>query len=170
MMELMNRATDKTDWDRKILDPTIASKWKEEALAADGTADTEGKLVDISPKMVNWCIEELKYKTDVFRQFNCVEALDGVWKSDTIIPESLRLALLKATRPLEDVPEKEKDWHPGSDEQVLDLVHPSIHPLVYGQSKILPNNTCNIDDCMLWIGKGQTLKAISAEEGTGKDW
>lgn len=33
--------------------------------------------------------------------------------------------------PLEDVPDEQKDWHPGSDQQVLDLVHPSMCPVVY---------------------------------------
>ena len=33
--------------------------------------------------------------------------------------------------PLESVPDSEKDWHPGSDGLVLDLVHPSLYPIVY---------------------------------------
>ena len=33
--------------------------------------------------------------------------------------------------PLENVPESERDWHPGSNGQVLDLVHPSLYPIVY---------------------------------------
>jgi len=32
---------------------------------------------------------------------------------------------------LEDVPEADKDWHPNSNDLVLDLVHPSLYPLVY---------------------------------------
>ena len=168
MMELMNRGTDKADWDRKVFDPAITNRWREEALAANSRPD--GKAIDISPKMIDWCIEEMRYKADVLRQFNCVETLDGVWKSDTTVPETLRLALLKAVTPLEDVPDKEKDWHPGSNEQVLDLVHPSIYPLVYGQSKILPNDVCRVDDCMSWIGKGQTLKSMTEEEDVGKEW
>jgi hypothetical protein len=35
---------------------------------------------------------------------------------------------------LENVPEKEKDWHPGSNGQVLDLVHPSLYPIVYNRT------------------------------------
>ncbi len=35
---------------------------------------------------------------------------------------------------LEEVPDAEKDWHPGSDGQVLDLVHPSLFCLVNGVS------------------------------------
>ena len=34
--------------------------------------------------------------------------------------------------PLESVPDSEKDWHPGSDGKVLDLVHPSLFPVIYG--------------------------------------
>lgn len=36
--------------------------------------------------------------------------------------------------PLESVPDSEKDWHPGSDGLVLDLVHPSLYPIVYGRT------------------------------------
>ena len=36
--------------------------------------------------------------------------------------------------PLENVPDSEKDWHPGSDGLVLDLVHPSLFPVVYGRT------------------------------------
>lgn len=32
------------------------------------------------------------------------------------------------------MPEEQKDWHPGSNKQVLDLVHPSLYPLVYGKT------------------------------------
>lgn len=35
---------------------------------------------------------------------------------------------------LEDVPEDKKDWHPNSGNQVLDLVHPSLYPVVYGRT------------------------------------
>lgn len=59
-----------------------------------------------------------------------------------------------AVRPLETVPGHQKDWHPGSDGKVLDLVHPSLFPLVYGRSRILPDSTTNLKDCLDSIGKG----------------
>lgn len=46
MMELMNRMSDKINWNEKVFDNEIATKWKSEALA---TPDT-----DISEKMVDW--------------------------------------------------------------------------------------------------------------------
>ena len=42
--------------------------------------------------------------------------------------------MLAAVAPLENVPDSEKDWHPGSDGLVLDLVHPSLYPIVYGRT------------------------------------
>ncbi|KAI0730148.1 hypothetical protein C8Q72DRAFT_265339 [Fomitopsis betulina] len=60
---------------------------------------------------------------------------ERIWKSDKLISPSLRAELLAAAvAPLESVPEAAKDWHPGSDGKVLDLVHPSLYPVVYGRS------------------------------------
>lgn len=59
---------------------------------------------------------------------------ERIWRSDKLIPGSLREKLLAAVAPLECVPDCEKDWHPGSDGLVLDLVHPSLYPIIYGRS------------------------------------
>ena len=42
--------------------------------------------------------------------------------------------LLAAVTPLDAVPDSGKDWHPGSDGFVLNLVHPSLYPIVYGRT------------------------------------
>lgn len=73
---------------------------------------------------------------------------DRIWKSDHLIPPELRDALLAAVSPLESVPSEQKDWHPGSNEQVLDLVHPSLYPIVYGRT----------------ISKGPPVEVIEAPE------
>lgn len=51
-----------------------------------------------------------------------------------------------------------KDWHPGSDEKVLDLVHPSLFPLVYDRTRILPGSFVSLDDCIRRSGEG--MKSI----------
>ena len=43
-----------------------------------------------------------------------MSAIDGAYQSDILIDESIRELLLQAVKPLEDVPEDEKDWHPDS--------------------------------------------------------
>ena len=44
-----------------------------------------------------------------------------MYKSDTLVSTDLKEALRKAAAPLEDVPASKQDWHPGSDDKVLDL-------------------------------------------------
>jgi hypothetical protein len=39
--------------------------------------------------------------------------------------------LITAVLPLENISDGEKDWHPRTDNQVLNLVHPSLYPIVY---------------------------------------
>ena len=65
----------------------------------------------------------------------------GVFQSDSVLTPALTSALRAAIAPLVDVPDAHKDWHPGSNEQVLDLVHPSLHPLTYGYSRRLTRIT-----------------------------
>ena len=48
----------------------------------------------------------------------------------------MREKLLAAVVPLETVPDSEKDWHPGSGGLVLDLIHPSLYPIVYGRTAV----------------------------------
>ncbi|KAL8690651.1 MAG: hypothetical protein Q9218_003945 [Villophora microphyllina] len=69
------------------------------------------RAAEVSPRMFDWAIAEVKYKAQLFKQINYVEALDGVWKSDTIIDEKLRKALERAVHPLEDVSELRSAFH-----------------------------------------------------------
>lgn len=57
-----------------------------------------------------------------------------IWQSDSLVDDMLRTDLLTGVARLEDVPAEQKDWHPRSNGQVLDLVHPSLHCIVYGRT------------------------------------
>ena len=46
MMSMMNSITDKPEWDRKVFEDDIVSKWRQEAL---GTED-----MDVTEKMLDW--------------------------------------------------------------------------------------------------------------------
>ena len=58
------------------------------------------------------CIAELRYKAGLFEEAHCVEVLQDVIKSDNIVLDELRKELQSAVSPLENVPDREKDWHP----------------------------------------------------------
>jgi hypothetical protein len=110
----------------------------------------------MTEKMLDWCIAELQSKAEAFQENGgLVSVFDGdVVKSDTAIPPDLQAALKAAVKPLEDVPEHLKDWHPGSDNVVLDLVNPSLFPLVYGRTKVLNEGVTTLDDCIQRCGEG----------------
>lgn len=152
MIAFMDQITDKPDWEHKIFDETIVGKWKAEVASA--------KESILSEKSVDWCIAELRHKANLYKEIGYVEAVDGVFKSDCAIPQDLKFALRKAVSPLENVPEDQKDWHPGSDGMVLDLVHPSMHPLVYGLSLVSDTPTLGLDDCLRQCGAGAKVTEV----------
>ena len=115
--------------------------------------------------MVDWVIAELRWRSIKFKETGAVFVYNGaVIKSDTAIPLSLKAALRNAVKSLEDVPEIYKDYHPGSDRQVLDLVHPSLFPLIYGRSRVLEDRSIGLDDCIDNIGNGKTIQVRPDKE------
>ncbi|CAA7268674.1 unnamed protein product [Cyclocybe aegerita] len=154
MLQIMNQITDKPDWHTKVFDETIAAKWKSEAIAQDARG--------VSKAMMNWVIDELRYKAKIFEQTGAISVFTGdVVKSDSALPESFKLELQAAVKPLEDIPAKDKDWHPGSKKMVLDLVHPSLFPLVYGRSKVLESGRTTLEDCIAQCGEGVVIPVPS---------
>ncbi|KAI9043826.1 DUF4246 domain-containing protein [Aspergillus affinis] len=173
MMQVIDTITDKPDWERKVqylppsfriyvpwsmeltgfisqvFDDQIVAKWRDEIVASGQ---------DITSKMMDWIFAELRWKADLYREKGHVVAYDtGVVKSDSAISLRLNRALRDAVRPLEEIPEEKKDYHPGSDNKVVDLVHPSLSPVIYGRSHILPDRLIGVDDCLNSIGQGQQL-------------
>lgn len=61
--------------------------------------------------------------------------IHGVWISDSLVLEGLKTKFVQEIAVLENVPDEAKDWHPKTDKQVLDLVHPSLYCCVLGKTK-----------------------------------
>lgn len=74
-----------------------------------------------------------------------------MFQCDGLVDAELLSSLRGAVAVLENVPEKDKDWHPDSDQQVLDLVHPSLYCLVYGVSPKLPSPAADIKSSTIII-------------------
>ncbi len=111
----------KPAWFEKMHDAGIVARWTREA-TAQGLTEAQ----------VRYVLDELAHYAALRDGHTGIEvsAVDGVWQSDTLIDDALRSRLREAVRVLEEVPEEELDRHPGSDGQVLDLVHPSLFCLV----------------------------------------
>ncbi|EOD46472.1 putative duf1665 domain containing protein [Neofusicoccum parvum UCRNP2] len=119
MLDFITLITDKPEWHRKVFDDQIVSKWKSEACRYDQTSQDDF----LSNPMFDYCMSELREKAATYEEKGLVAVMDAeatVVKSDSAVPESLRQSLLKGVRPLEDVPDRYKDWHPGSDEEMDD--------------------------------------------------
>lgn len=130
MCELSATLREKPQWHEKILDANIVAKWRKEAEEQSRRMPESERL---SSEMIDYVLSELTgYATlrdaETGIEMACYER---VWKSDTLVKPEVREALVAAAALLES---EEKDWHPGSDGKVLDLVHPSLYPLVYGRT------------------------------------
>ncbi|KAK3292032.1 uncharacterized protein B0H64DRAFT_377587 [Chaetomium fimeti] len=166
MLDFINKITDKPGWDTKVFDEGIVSRWRAEA---DVRPEELGGDVYLSQKMFDFstkCIAELRDKSEQFQQTGRVRVLDSelvVLKSDRAISNETRDELRVGVKVLEDVPEHEKDWHPDSDDQVLDLVHPSLFPVVWGLTRALEEGTVPLDGCVGYTGKGAVVPHYTAQ-------
>ncbi|KAJ4310830.1 hypothetical protein N0V84_010766 [Fusarium piperis] len=161
MLKFIEDITNKPEWWVKVHDPEIAARWAKEALEMPWTEFLQHAT--FSEKMAEACILELREKAKLYQETGLIPVMDyssAAIKSDKLIPDELREALKAAVAPLENVPDKHKDWHPGSDDKVLDLVHPSLWPLVYGRSHVLPNKRINVENCLDHCGMGDVLPEL----------
>ncbi|MFF5881843.1 DUF4246 domain-containing protein [Streptomyces sp. SID9913] len=125
MMACSAHIREKPEWFTKMNDADVVARWTREALA-QGLTEAQTRYV----------LDELRHYAALRDPRTGIEVsgVDGVWQSDSLIDDALGARLREAVRVLEDVPEEELDWHPGSGGQVLDLVHPSLFCLVRGVS------------------------------------
>ncbi|KAK0528765.1 hypothetical protein OC835_004551 [Tilletia horrida] len=65
--------------------------------------------------------------------------INGVVRSERLLGEDVLARLRELSTQLEESTPF-KDWHPNSNEQVLDVVHPSLYPLVDGVTRVLPDD------------------------------
>ncbi|RXW19965.1 hypothetical protein EST38_g5885 [Candolleomyces aberdarensis] len=164
MLRLMNKITDKPDWTTKVFDETFIAKWKDESVnLPDSSPPTQ-----MSERMFAYCMLELQYRSKEHSKSpnGAIRIYNGdVYKSDTAVSDETKLALQRAVRVLEDVPDAQKDWHPGSDGKVLDLVHPSLFPLIYDTSRILSIGApiTTLEDCVKRCGEGEVLPGPKAQ-------
>ncbi|KAI0099428.1 hypothetical protein F4814DRAFT_113935 [Daldinia grandis] len=168
MTDFINQVSDMPDWEEIVFDEGIVAKWEEEVkMVSHQYLDDD---VFFSNMMFEYCIKELRDKAKQVKKTGIVNVLDAelaVAKSDTVVQPSLVDALRLGVKSLEDVPDKDKDWYPRSGGKVLDLLHPSLFPLVYGTTRVLPYGKVPLEDCASVIGEGETtisFKQMATDE------
>lgn len=117
------------------------------------------------------CIKELQEKATLLEEQRLVRIFDAhgcVVKSDVSVDAELVRSLQEAVSKLEDASFNTKDYHPGSDGRVVDLVHPSLYPLVYDVTKILPRGRVELENCVTRIGQGVMVEKGSSTRKSRK--
>ncbi|PPQ63545.1 hypothetical protein CVT24_004775 [Panaeolus cyanescens] len=153
MLQFMNTVTDKVDWHIKVHDDDIVKKWETEV---------SHQYPDFTSKMFSYCIQELRHRATFVSKSVIPPPIvvydANVVKSDFAVSPEVKKDLQDAMQEFEDgIPDRLKDWHPFSDDKVLDLVHPSLFPIIYGTTRILEHGTTTLEDCILRCGSGRVL-------------
>ncbi|KAI5121389.1 hypothetical protein M0805_001202 [Coniferiporia weirii] len=169
MVKLSASIRSKPEWWLKYKKPEIRAKWTEEALATkmvwieratmlvpyEGAREMfpdavigdsytfEESVVQLNEKQVEYVLDELDGYAKLRDEETGIQvsSFDGIWHSDTLIDKDLREVIKKGVAVLEEVPKSQKDWHPGSNGQVLDLVHPSLYCVIYGRTPAYPRGS-----------------------------
>ncbi|CAH2353478.1 hypothetical protein CLIB1423_11S00584 [[Candida] railenensis] len=143
MIEICNSIREKSDWKTKYKNEEISSKWKAEIKESfQSKTENLGEIIAYVFKELQW-IEYLEHT------FPGVEAKDfhvgiddRIVYSDQAIDPETKSELAKAVERFSSKEFKDGyDYHPGSNNQVVDLVHPSLYPLQYGKTPVFTNKS-----------------------------
>ncbi|KAH7337292.1 hypothetical protein B0J17DRAFT_769440 [Rhizoctonia solani] len=132
----------KPSWWIKCRDEGILNKWRTEAIV---------QVSLMKESHVDYVLKELVGYANLRDEASGAEVscYDRIWQSDKLVPTTLKERLIAGAQKLENVSEEKKDWHPRSNKQVLDLVHPSLYPLIYGQTLSYPEDSNDRDPATL---------------------
>ncbi|PON27079.1 hypothetical protein TGAM01_v204027 [Trichoderma gamsii] len=176
MMNIMEQLTDKENWHNLVFNDEIVNEWRKEALekpnrvywkeATDKGPDARDWEVRrprgiVDAATFDYCVKELRNKASYYVETGIIPTLDAsaaIAKSDVLVAVSLRAELQEAFNKLKLDQRSKPNWHPRSNEQVLDLVHPSMYPLVYGRTRVLQDEVVGVTDAIhRWAGKGEPI-------------
>ncbi|KAJ1775385.1 hypothetical protein LPJ67_006629, partial [Coemansia sp. RSA 1938] len=93
----------------------------------------------LTKKEVKYMYDELEHYEELHVDGSNIRlsAVDSVWMSDSLIDADITQELKRYVVVLEDVLEKDRDYNPNTNKQVVNLVDPSLYPLIYARSRFL---------------------------------
>ncbi|KAJ2578527.1 hypothetical protein GGH95_003403, partial [Coemansia sp. RSA 1836] len=127
MRQLSSAIRAKPDWMETLKDAETCAVWAAEAKAKE--------LTDVEFRYV---LDELAYYSSLHPPSSNVKlsSADGVWLSDSLIDTATTNELKEYAAILESTPTNQKDWHPDGESRMLNLIDPSLFPLIYSRSKL----------------------------------
>ena len=109
---MLSRLTPRKDCVRSF--PAVSSSFAASRLKADQYAEHTPS----SSTHDSSTVQQLKHQAGLCGEDGIRPSpVPGVFMSDSLLDEEVQQQVLAGLKPLEDVPDDQKDWHPGSDQQ-----------------------------------------------------
>lgn len=162
IIELSNQIRSKPDWTTKYKNADIVSKWRTEFNEQEHNSQHVGEVFDYVLKELEWYDKMESTRPEFSESKFKIGPDDRIVFSDGAIDEITAHNLSSAVEAFEKV--TPKDYHPGSDNLVVDLVHPSLFHLHYGHTKVLEDGklkTAEYNEQIAKVKKGMSSWGIS---------
>ncbi|KAG2731292.1 hypothetical protein G9P44_005708 [Scheffersomyces stipitis] len=146
IIEISNSIRQKSNWKAKYKDPTISAKWKQEV---KDFYNDRTKLID---EVIDYVFLELEWYEKTEHDFPGFEGKeysigcdDKIVFADKAIDPQLTATFKRDIDKLAESFGGDLDYHPKTDNKVIDLVHPSLFPLQYGITPIYSSNKNQVE-------------------------
>ena len=140
-VEISNSIREKPDWKTKYKNDEIVAKWKREIKQQ---CQDKTRYLD---QIIDYVFKELQWYEDVEKDLNTFQiGCDyRIVFSDGAINESLKKSFINGVQKLMESFGNDFDYyHLGSNNQVIDLVHPSLYIVQYDKTPVLKNGQLEI--------------------------
>ncbi|EMG46910.1 hypothetical protein SBY92_005204 [Candida maltosa Xu316] len=130
----------KPDWETKYKNPEIVAKWTAEIKEQ---CQDRTKFID---EVIEYIFKELEWYERVEKDLGTfhVACDDKILYSDNAIDNSLKKEFTTEVAKLVESYGGNYDYHPGSNNAVIDLVHPSLFTVQYDKTPILKDGSLEI--------------------------
>lgn len=131
MVGLINEITDRPDWHQKVFDEDYVAELE---IFAHEYHDL------VSERTWAWCLKELRLKARKFEETGRIASLDlgsGICKLDSLVSSRTHAQIQKGLKMIHSTRRMNSDEPIQQDEQIQQLIDPSLYPLVFGQTPVL---------------------------------
>ena len=139
-VEISNSIREKPEWKTKYKNEEIVTKWKQKIKEQ---CQDKTKYLD---QIIDYVFKELQWYEDVEKDLNTFQiGCDyRIAYSDGAVNETLKKSFSIGAQKLVESFGSDIDYHPGSHNQVIDLVHPSLYIVQYDKTPVLKNGQLEI--------------------------
>ena len=160
MILLKEHIISKRNWKNKINDDNIIDKYKYE-FKEHVKKKLKYEEDESIENMFQYVIDDLRKNSS---KYNYFVLFKEILIADDFIPNDLQEKLIKEVNDYQN--SIEIDYHPGSNDQVIDIVHPSLNFYVHGRSEIskknaslfIESNSINHSKKYQWLPSDVTVK------------